>query len=1354
MRIMTDGIVRGGTTPRFLSTVAFAVAVFVAMSANAEGTGPFGYPNLFLNPDFESATIAENSHSGKWGYFEKGQILLENWTGYGQAGIAASNDTTWRPVLPDSDKDNYRAFIQMAKDYATGASWLAQTVTPETTGLYAFTCQYATRHDYHRDGSRVGISVICGVVTNELEELVALTDDCRYRNVMRYVPLEAGKSYTFQLYGIAESEEEANVDRTMIIGSCSLELLPAADRVVSMDYHLTGDEDWSAQTVAISAGVKVHLDGHTLKIGYVRPGGNGDAPEFTDETESPGTVRVTVPDGETLPNPGWCVTGGATLVKEGSGTLAWRGGTVAEESPILVTNGLFRLDTWPMNIFGEGGTFTIRGKGQYDVHFGWNNLQAPSYAREFYIEGEGPDGSGAIVNNATIGGLAQHFSTVMMTGDATIGGISRIDFRSRGGNVVGLYGTDKTLTVKGCKIAFCEGESYLKCKDVVITDGGSLEPCNNGGIMDITGGAVLKNGGILSSWANGNTQTLYFPVTVGEGGGKILSSSYWYRISAPITVNAGCTLDCPTDGPWYAAITNETDATINIGGDFFVVGGIFRNDGTVVHTAKNFYFGSRDDQTHPCRVENNGVFRTTGGNFYFRSENSAHGAGVFDLAGSTARMEGDLSDFTGTIRVSGGTASFAFLSDFTGTLVMAGGTVATSLGSVVCPVVFDLSGRDTSFRLDGSGWTTLPENKPVTINLKGRNLSKGDKLLSWKTVPSLVFTLDEETAQSGIELVSTPIGLYYGVSDTDAIYATWTGAAGNGEYGDARNWTCVNSANEVVENGVPNYETIVTLGADVPLGGWETFVSSEQAGPISLNGHRLVIHGAPGSETAFPISDASTDPSHRGEVRFTLGAGTNFVKTADFSIAGNFSLAVDGEGMFTWSGGVLAADVPITVSGGTFKLGVTTADVFGAGGTITVNGKGQFDINYSKGGGSSPVRRKTFRIEGEGPDGSGAIVNNATGNQWGYHFEHVVMTGDATIGGTSRIDFRGNGYGIDGAGHTLTIKNLGCIALCGGTAYLNCKDVVVADGGMFQPCSGCVMGITGTIFLERGGILASYSDKNKTQQFSMPIIVREGGGVVRSDNYWYSINGPITVESGCTCDFLTMAPWYSGAITNKTGATMNINLTSGSSTPYQFVATSGLFVNDGTVNHMAGEFWLGNRNGTDNPCRVENNGTILTSGGNFHFNANSHAHGTGVFELAGGTPSLLGSLSDFTGTIILTGGTASVNSIHTFTGTLLLRDGEMATSLAGFPGTAVIDLKERELPYDTDGHNWLTFSEGKRVLIDVGDLDLNKGDKILSWSERPTAKIRFRLAGDRNGMMISKSDGLFYEPQSCVIFIK
>ena len=301
----------------------------------------------------------------------------------------------------------------------------------------------------------------------------------------------------------------------------------------------------------------------------------------------------------------------------------------------------------------------------------------------------------------------------------------------------------------------------------------------------------------------------------------------------------------------------------------------------------------------------------------------------------------------------------------------------------------------------------------------------------------------------------------------------------------------------------------------------------------------------------------------------------------------------------------------------------------------------------------------------------------------------------------------------------------------------------MADGGVFQPCSGCVLGITGTVFLERGGVFANYANKNATQQFSMPIIVREGGGVVKSDNYWYSINGPITVESGCSCDFTTMAPWYSGAITNKTGATMNINLTSGSSTPYQFVATGGLFVNDGTVNHTAGEFWLGNRNGTTEPCRVENNGTILTSGGNFHFIANSHAHGTGVFELAGGTPSLLGDLSDFTGTILLSGGTATISSINTFPGTLRLKDGTISTSLAGFTGTVVVDVAERDTAIDVDGKNWFTFASGKEVLVDAGSRELQYGDRLISWTTAPSG-LRFKLLGEHSGELRRDGQGVVY----------
>ena len=1330
--------------------------------------GPFGQPNLFANPDFESATVAANSNSGQWGWYKDGKVSLAGWTGYGYAGVAKFGNTTWDPALPDAD--DYFAFIQMAKGFADGASYIEQTVTPEATGLYAFTCKYATRWTYNPNASRLGFSVVSGNVTNELEEAVLLAGDSRYRNVMRYVTLEAGRSYTFRLYGIAESGD-ADVDRTAIIGSCSLELLPAADRTISADYHLTADEDWSAQTVEIAAGAKVHLDGHTLKIGYVRPGGNGAAPEFTDETVSPGVLCVTVQEGETIPNPGWRVSGGATLVKDGSGTFAWRGGTVGEDAPILVTNGLFRLDTWPMNVFGTNGTFTIRDKGQYDIHFGFAHLQSPSYARTFYIEGDGPDGSGAIVNNATSGSVACHFSTAVMTGDATIGGTSRIDFRSRGGDVVGLYGTNLTLTVKNKKLAFCEGESHLDCARVVVDADGELEPCNNGGILDVPQGILLVNGGTLSSWASGNpnTQELRFPVTAGEGGGMIRRAANWYRITGPVTVTAGNTLDCYDGGPWYSgAITNETGSTFKIGGDLFAIGGIFRNDGTVVHTAGKFYFGSRDDHTHPCSVENNSVVRSTGGNFYFRYENSAHGAGLFDLAGSTATMEGDLSDFTGVVRVSGGTASLASVTNFPGTLKLAGGKVSSSLAEVATDVVFDLSEQTGSLNIETLGYTTLPDGKAVTIDLRGRDVAVGDRLLTWTKVPSFVFSLDPETAQNGVPLVSTPIGLYYGANTTDAIYATWTGAAGSGDWNDADNWTCIDSVGGTIVGGVPNSETHLTLGADVPLGGWEAFSAAAQTGPIDLNGHRIVIHGANGNSPALSITNTST--SARAEIRFTLGAGTNFVKTANLVLAGNISLVVDGEGKFTWNGGTLAADIPITVSGGVFKLGVTTANVFGSSGTITVNGTGQFDLNT--GSGASPVRKRTFYIEGDGPDGSGAIYNSATTGNSGNHLEHVVMTGDATIGGTSRIDFRDCSGGLDGAGYALTIKGVKVAFVQGGTyaspltTHLTCGSLLL-DGGIVEPCSRkvtsgkntkdlfCTLTIADGITIKNGGKFQSWDNDGSTPNYNGidSITVAEGGGSIESTKYWYTISVPITVTAGNTLTCPTMAPWYYGAITNETGATLNISLTSGTSSPYQFVTCGGLFVNDGTVNHTAGEFWLGHRNGSSNPCRVENDGTICSSGGKFSFNSSSHAHGAGTFEIAGSsTATLAGDFSDFTGTILLAGGTASISSIGTFTGTLRLKGGTISTSLAAFTGTAVIDVADQTESLDAQSKGWLTFASGKEVLVDTGSRELQYGDRLISWTTAPSG-VRFKLLGEHEGVLDKDGQGVVYAKRHGMMFI-
>lgn len=1335
------------------------MALGAAMPAIADRDGMFGYPNLIANPDFENATIDGNSHSGAWGYFQDNKVVLFGWTGYGKAGVAAVTDTTvWVPW--DSGKDDYRVFIQMADGLSDDSSWIEQTVVPSKSGTYVFSCKYATRHHTANNGSgELGVSVVCGDTTNNYTAAFA-NGDFRYRYSTWYLALEAGQSYTIRLHGVQDVADSSK-DRTVVIGACSLERLPQPDRTISGECHLRSNEDWSNATIDLAPGTAVHLDGHTLKIGRVRSNASGTSPVFTDSTATPGELRVTVSAGDELANCGWSVSGGVTLVKDGPGVFEWRGGTIADTAPVFITNGVFRLGTYQANLFGASGVVTVRDKGQFDMNWSYaGKLESPVFCREFRVEGDGPDGSGAIVNKGVYHascGEGYHFKKVVMTGDATFGGATRIDFR---GNNVGLYGTNRTLTVKGTKVAFCQGTAaYLDCGDVVLADGGELEPCNDGGIMNITGTCYINHGGILSSWANGD-QILTFPVVVGEGGGTIRTTKKWYRINAPITVEAGSVLNCPTDGPWYGgAITNGAGAAMNIGGDFFAVGGIVKNDGVIVHTAGKLYFGSRDDQKHPCRVENNGTIRTTGGNFYFRSENHAHGAGVFEFNGGNQTVAGDLSDFTGTIRLAGGTNTFSSVASFGGTLVLAGGVVATSLSGATGLVVLDLSALSAPLDVDSCGYLTLPSGKDVTVNLDGRQLVPGEKLLAWSDVPDLAFSHGATMAQCGVPLVSAADGLYFGDGRAEPVRATWTGTADNGAFADVHNWTCYDGDGNPLANAIPVPGTAITLGADVPQGGWTSFPVSAQTGAIDLNGHRLGIIG----QGALALSVTNSSAGSPGELRIIVPEGVTFSKTEAFTIDGNLTLVKDGAGTLSWTGGTLADSVSLVVTDGVFRVGIGTSGTFGTGGTITVAGTGQFDFNsqyYNNDTGKrhSPAKVRTFYIEGDGPDGSGALYNSLTTGGGGYQLQTVILTGDATIGGTSRLDFRGGSsdeFGLDGGGHTLTIKNTGMVAFCSGTYLRNCADIVLADGGVMQPCSGCTLQITGKVRLESGGVFANWSDNKKTQNFVPPFVVGEGGGIIRSDNYWYSINGSITVESGGALDFPTMAPWYEGAITNKTGATMNIYPSSGPQAPFQFVAKGGIFVNDGTVNHMAGEFWLGDRDGSGDPCRVENNGTISTSGGNFHFNADSTAHGAGVFEFAGGSSTAAGDFSDFTGTIRISGGTTTFSSSATFPGTLVLRDGALAsgTSLAAFAGTARIDLAGQELPLNVDGKNWFTFEPGKEVFVDVGGRKLQPDERLISWTTPPTNRVRFTLTNGQNGTLMADANGVIYQRQGMCLCI-
>ena len=1041
----------------------------------------------------------------------------------------------------------------------------------------------------------------------------------------------------------------------LVVGATAMPSF-AAERTVSGAYTLTANEDWTGDSVTLERGATVDLAGHNLAVGVVALGSGSGTATFTDSSAGTGELRFTIPSGATFTKTAdIAITGSLALVKDGPGTLLWNGGTLDAAIPITISGGVFKNGVTTANVFGSSGTITVNGTGQFDLNFRRNKGgDSPVLNKTFYIEGDGPDGSGAIVNTAVSGGYAAHLSHVYMTGDATIGGTARVECRGEG---YGISGAGYTLTVKNteCLVltsATTASPNYLTCQKV-ICDGGTLQPCQVASsatvTLTITEGVTLKNGGKFDNYAykSGNrTQIIAPSITVSEGGGTLHSSQGWYQLNGPLTVQTGSTLSIPTDAPWYyGAITNETGATLNVSGEFNACGGIFRNDGTLNHTAGLFVFGHRDGSSAPCAVENNGTVLTSGGTFQFNANSSMTGTGTLDLAGGTPSVAGTISGFNGTIRVSGGTATIANIATFPGTLALADGDVSTSLAGVTCGVVFDLSGKSVPFTIPAS-WLTLPSAQAVTVNLAGREVSSGEPLIAWSKTPDLVFSLDATTAAGGGRLLSTADGLYYAEGDVVITSATWTGAANDGDFSNSANWSCLDPDGNPVAGVVPTAGVTVTLGADV-VAAWSSFDLTEGR-TIDLNGHRLVLNPADGSAVDLVVIDTSVDAEHPGELRFTVGADATFTSTEDLSISGNLSLVKDGPGTFVWGGGTLAATIPVSVTGGVFRVGVATANVFGAGGDIYVSGIGQFDININSG--NAPTLARTFHIEGDGPDGSGAIVNSASGTSTGYHLGTVILTGDATIGGTHRIDFRRSGDGLNGGGHSLTIKNTACLAPCGSGTYMtNLVDIVVSDNGVFQPCSGCTLGASGVISLVNGGVFANWSDSGVTQGYDIPIVVGAGGGTVRSDAYWYMLNESVTVESGNTLTCTKDGPWYKGNVTNQANATISISCNFYSS-------GNNTFVNNGLVSHTAGELYFGDKY-SQGSSAVENNGTIRTTGGTFVFDGTSSMTGTGALQVDGGAPSLAGDFSGFTGTITLNGGTTTYAYHGAFPGSLTVNDG-------------------------------------------------------------------------------------------------
>ena len=123
----------------------------------------------------------------------------------------------------------------------------------------------------------------------------------------------------------------------------------------------------------------------------------------------------------------------------------------------------------------------------------------------------------------------------------------------------------------------------------------------------------------------------------------------------------------------------------------------------------------------------------------------------------------------------------------------------------------DLTGCDAAF--DSAGMT-FASGANVSVDVTDRDIATGTRIVEWGAKPqNVTFAF----VPSGAEPVVGGTGLFYGLVNTDAEFAWWTGAGNDGDPTNPANWACTNAAGNVIADGLPSSPTTVFFAGDVSV---------------------------------------------------------------------------------------------------------------------------------------------------------------------------------------------------------------------------------------------------------------------------------------------------------------------------------------------------------------------------------------------------------------------------------------------------------------------------------------------------------------------------------------------------------
>lgn len=261
------------------------------------------------------------------------------------------------------------------------------------------------------------------------------------------------------------------------------------------------------------------------------------------------------------------------VVKKGDGTLTLKASNAGYAGTVELEAGIM-VDDAPLNGefctgIGSAASVTVKSGAQFKngKTFGWNAQGTLRYSSTFSIEGEGPDGNGAI-SFVGAGPGDRMFSKIVMTGPATIGGGGRGCFGGGTFNMNGFTFTNKCA-------ALWTGVTLVNPGDVVHLgdnftfegNASDLKPSTEGGQQMF----YVKDGGQFGFWAYTSTASyqacLLGSASIGEGSGNYAWNSNNNNWQGPISI--------PANG-WLSLKNTSTsqDGTIGLKGPISGEGGI------------------------------------------------------------------------------------------------------------------------------------------------------------------------------------------------------------------------------------------------------------------------------------------------------------------------------------------------------------------------------------------------------------------------------------------------------------------------------------------------------------------------------------------------------------------------------------------------------------------------------------------------------------------------------------------------------------------------------------------------------------------------------------------------------------